>query len=873
MADAEHSGERRTAFPEKRYVTVLFTDIYSWTSIAEEAEKENEEPGEILAQVNTVTDAVIAKHGGEVVQREGDSTMALFGHPTPQEDQVRRATTAAIELHKSVARLRPGPFQLNVSMHTGIHAGLVSVEPGDPVHGAYKLPGDTVNKTKRLAQEASRDEIIVSASTLRGPLEFFVTRRLPKPLTLPGISAPTEAYLVLGLSGATTRLEASARRGLTPFVGRESELRRLQRCSDAVLNGHLQLVRILGEGGIGKSRLAHQFLGSVGDGCDVHRGYCESYGSAAPLQPFLQMLRRYFDIGSEASVTRTIEHGIRAIDERLLVHLPEFLRMLSLDPDGGTGQVPTGSDPVGALSALFLALASRRPLALFIDDWHEADDLTRQTVSSVARVAREKPVMVLTASRRLDASDPVEEGTVIRLDPFSPTESRRTVDYRLNDTLRPEIADAIHHHTGGNVLFLEEMCEELRHSRSTPDATPSDAKAVVQNVPATLKGLIGARVADLPAALLDVAQCAAVIGEVVPPSLLSCVSADTDRDGLFDQLRDRGIFKAGRTDTQLCFRHGMTRAVVYNTIAVSRRRELHRAIATAVRTRGGTGDESVETLAHHYFEGAEYVAAAAYGERAGNRAMATASLDRARHHYGHALKALRRQAQSDDVRRRWMSISRRWARACAYNPEPHQLTTLQRTADLARQLGDSRSEARADYWRGWIHYALGEQDSAISLYRGALEKGDEELAVLLMAALGQSYAAKCDYVKAVDCFADAFDGVPLIRSAAAAGLAYAKCCHAMVLGDQGSFDLAHRSVKEALEDIQGADPAIDGAGIGARTACRDFPVAGRLGPSARRISEGAGDGGTSQCALRLRDEQRNRWLRALDARTLPGGVG
>ncbi|MEO7855080.1 MAG: adenylate/guanylate cyclase domain-containing protein, partial [Rubrivivax sp.] len=260
---------------QREFVTVLFADLTGSTRLS--ATLEAEHYAALLARLSHAYWTVVARHGGLVVRIQGDGMLAVFGHPEPGEDDGRRATAAALELHEAVRALRvdpasgaPGALRL----HSGIHAGIVLVGAGDAVRGRLELSGITPNIAARLSAAALPDEVLVSAETLGPDSGLFVigSRRT---LQLEGAPAPLVALSVVAQAAGDNRFEARAKRGLSPFVGREGLLGQMTATLDDVRSGGVRALALVAAAGMGKTRLANQFLDRCqADRATVLRGYC-----------------------------------------------------------------------------------------------------------------------------------------------------------------------------------------------------------------------------------------------------------------------------------------------------------------------------------------------------------------------------------------------------------------------------------------------------------------------------------------------------------------------------------------------------------------------------------------------------------------------
>ena len=378
----------------RRYLTVVFSDLSNSTDLSEGME--TEDYADLMSGIRRACQDVIPRHGGTIVQIRGDGILAIFGHPEPGEDDGRRATEAALDLHERIRRLSSQitlPSRAELTLHTGIHSGLVLVEEGDAIAGWFALMGSAVNIAARLSDVARTDEILVSADTLGAELHFFETGER-RSLRLQGIAEPVAVCRILGRVAVGTRFEARAKRGLVPFVGRKAELRCFEQALQETIAGEPRCLAIAAPPGLGKTRLAEEFLHrAVSVDCKVHRGYCESYLSAEPLQPFLQMLRSLCcpTHGMSASLAaEALERTLLGIDGDLSAYRDVLLRALSLGSAAPKDETrrPLADNMIAALRAVFAGLAALGPLVLFIDDWQWADDATRQVLGAIRSLDR-----------------------------------------------------------------------------------------------------------------------------------------------------------------------------------------------------------------------------------------------------------------------------------------------------------------------------------------------------------------------------------------------------------------------------------------------------------------------------------------------------
>jgi len=783
----------------RRNLAILFADLSGSTRIG--ASMDPEEYRELLAAVRAIYREVIATHGGVIAQFMGDGMLALFGYPEPGEDDGRRAVEAALDLHDQVHRLgdemRWGGTPLR--LHSGIHAGLVLLIEGDQISGRFEIVGEATNIASRLCALAGEGQILVSEATLGPERHLFHTSERTH-LELRGKVLPVAVLEVLGRASARSRFAASVRGGLTPFVGREAELARLKAALDEAIAGAVRFTEIEGPAGVGKTRLAEEVLRQAGErGAQVHRGECDS--TAEPLQPFLQIARSVLGLGSAISRKQAAKLAatvLTDIDPALAPHFPVLLAALSLDRGGETA----GAGAIAALLALLTAAAQQSPLILFIDDWHVADDASRDLLAQL-RAVEDRPVFILATARPSPpGADLIGPEALLRLTPLGPNEIAEAVASLL-PSANPFTLASIREQSGGNPLYIEELCHSLASRRESAHPDPGSA---------WLDTLIESRFTRLPEAQAELVRAAAVIGTVIPAWLFALITGREEDDPLVAALADQDFVFPGEREGTLRFKHGITREAVYNCIGLRTRKALHMRIAKALRERSAaTGEEEPhEALAYHYGAAGEHASTAHHAELAGDRALAASALDRAQAQYRAALTALERLPPSDDVSFRWGRIAQRFGRAGVFDPSRDQLPVFDRAIELALLRRDEAAVAWAQYWLGYIYYGLGEPDSAIRHWRQALAAADavsdQRLVVETRMALGQGHAAACDYRQALPLLDEAIDNKRAYRTPGRPPitLAYSLSCKAFALGDMGQFDEAYARFDEAIEAIAGA---------------------------------------------------------------------
>ena len=805
VTEAAAAAGTRSPPPARRcHLSVLFCDLCDSTALS--AALEAEDYAELLGALRRDCESVIAQHGGTVVRIQGDGMLAVFGFPQAREGDGRRAVEAALQLHRAAAALPIPPDTLVVAgrppglrLHSGIHAGMVLVQDGDVVIGRLELLGMVPNIAARVADDAGRDEILVSDETLGPDRHCFQTGSL-RQVRAHGCERPVPCWPIVGRALPVSPFEARTKRGLQPFIGRNDEVRRLEDRLGDVLAGATRQVAISGPPGVGKTRLAQHFMQRAAwKGCRVLKGYCDGELAATPLQPLLHILRSALGIDTDA----TPAAAQAALQDTLgALSLPELAAPLAQVMVPGAGGRSTGTDDVlSSLARMLAALAARQPLLLFIDDWQWSDAASRQAVAAVCAAAEGSALMVLYSTRGMESSDATMlQVEVIHLQLFSSEEAAASIRCLLPQA-DPFVAEEIYRYSGGNALYIEELCHSVGHDLPR--------RNVAQPVAAWLKVLVESRVARLPASEAELLRTVAVFGNLIPMALLRELTGVEADDPLLQHLASKD-FLFPETPGSLRFKHGLTRDVVYESVGLHERRALHLRIANVLTLHEARGqDEQHEALAYHFGAAGRMADAAHHAELGGDRAASMSALDLAKSLYHAALSRLQATELTGEAVARWLSISGKLALICVFDASRKDLPVFERAVALAHEQADPLAVARAEYWLGYILYALGQAREAVAHCERAsvmAGSGGDPLAVQIRATLGQAKAAASDYAGAFPLLEDA---VAIKRqhrrsSRLAVGLAYSLVCLASVVGDRGDFARAHECFDEALALLNGA---------------------------------------------------------------------
>jgi class 3 adenylate cyclase/tetratricopeptide (TPR) repeat protein len=847
--------------PSRRYLTLLFCDLSHSTRLGSLLEAE--QYAALLDRLHHLGTTLIAQHGGTVARIQGDGMLAVFGHPQSGEDDARHAAEAALALHAAVRELDPGPglpAELRpLTLHSGLHAGLVLVSEGDLMRGRLELAGNAPNIAARLAQEAGPDEILASEASLGPERGLFVTvaRRQIVPR---GTDQPLRVCRIVDRAQAQRRYEALRLRGLAAFVGREPERAGLKALLAPLASPGLGGLVVIGGGvGVGKTRLAEEFLRQAEErGCEVHQGWCTGDRVAEPWHPWLQMLRRLLGLRAGEAGPEVVDRAateLAALGEPVSSHASVLRQLLALAPASAPASAPPtaaapGKPAVSALNhfqvldafeALFANLASSQPRALFVDDWQWADDASHRVLQRLHALALRAPILIVLTQRggqqmRLTRDEP-DAAPQLHLDlqPLDIAEAAVAIA-QLLPTASPFERERIAASAGGNPLYIEELCHNLRDAgtlESEPERTlvptpalPASAQAGVPL--AWLDPLIASRVARLPPEQAALVRSAAVIGPVIADWLFERVTGVGMRDTRVQALADEDLLYPDVAQGQLVFKHGVARDAIYRAVGMAERSRLHQLAAGALHeaalAAGPQGEDHCEALAWHYAAAGLPAAAAQMAERAGDKALAASALDSAKAQYRAALAALDRLDPAPAVQQRWVLVAQRLGLACVFDADAADLPWFRRAVVLAESLGDARAQALTRYWLAYVAYGVGDTRAAVAESGKALalarDVGDDRLAVQLAATLGQALAAAAEYDAALPLLDAAIAVKRQHRSGTglAVGLNYTLAVKATLLADRGDFEAADALFEEALAPVRGLNHQVEASILGLHAA-------------------------------------------------------
>jgi len=791
---------------ERRIATALFSDLVEYTTLTEVLDPE--EVAGVMNRLKLAATRIVEGYGGTLNQFAGDEVMALFGVPRAHDDDPVRGVRAAFELHAAVRELGDelAPrIGRSLRLHTAINTGLMIIQRRDRRDGVYGVTGDAINTAARLAREATRDEVLAGPDTWRAIRDHFEVERLG-PLRLRGKAEPISAYRVL--RPAASR-RPTPERNFEGLRGRHAELDMLRGAFDAASGGRAQLVAVSGEPGVGKTRLFQEFAASVSPQQLVLRGHCPSFGAVAPYQPFRDVLRdALLPSGGHGSELEHAVLRVRALGSGCEAHLPSLLALLSLPKGLPPSPVEVVSDRLHeatllALHALLGALARERSVVLVLEDWHWADSASESVLEHLARSLDCERLLVLVNFRSQHEPSWASRALRVELAPLGVEDTRAIVQRFLGDVSDP-LLRRIQERTGGNPLFIEELCQSVRELGADHVAPQ---RVIADLVPDTVAAVVRARIDRLTPAQVHVLKLASVLGEEFPRALLEKLcgterSIDAALEGLV-----RAELLQERAEGATCrFKHAIVQEVAYALLLHQQRRSLHAAVGHLIEERAGTRvEDQIERLTHHYARSSEREKAVFYLEHCGDKAAASGAMVQALGHYREAVGILDELPQTPAQMKRRIELSHKLAGVAIYRPGLGLRVVLERSHQLAQQLGDARAERRCLYWVGWLDAALGRWREALSEFERcaalAAAEGDRRLLARLDSNIGQALYHMGEFDSAVTHLERSIERRRAIPNDPTSGpvVAQALAYLALVDAERGRFELADKHSDQALE--------------------------------------------------------------------------
>jgi class 3 adenylate cyclase/tetratricopeptide (TPR) repeat protein len=819
---------------ERKQVTVLFADLKGSMELL--ADRDPEEARKLLDPVLERMMEAVHRYEGTVNQVMGDGIMALFGAPLAHEDHAVRACYAALRMQDVVRRyseeLRRAQG-VEVQIRVGVNSGEVVVRSiGSDLRMDYTAVGQTTHLAARMEQLAAPGSIRLTADTLQ-LAEGFVQVTPLGPVPIKGLGEPVEVFELVGAGAARTRLEAAARRGLTRFVGRNAELEQLRDALDRASLGRGQVVAVVGEPGVGKSRLFWELIHSHRvHGWLIVQSASVSYGKATAYLPVIELLRGYFAIESRddpRKIREKVTGKVLTLAPALGPGVPAFLALLDVPVDETSWQaldpLQRRQQTLDAVKRLLLRESEVQPLVVVFEDLHWIDGETQTLLDGLVESLPAARLLLLVNYRPeyRHAWGGKTYYRQLRIDPLPPESADELLEALLGtDVALGPLKHLLVERTEANPLFLEESVRALVETGALAGergAYRLTGPVAHLTIPATVQAILAARIDRLAPESKRLLQAAAVIGKDVPMPLLLAVAdapepevrAELTHLQAAEFLYETRLFP----DLEYTFKHALTHEVAYGGLLHERQRALHARITEAIeRLATERAAEQAERLAHHALRGELWEKAVAYLRQAGLRAMARAAYREAIAHLEQALGTLRHLPETRETTELTIDIHIDLRNALLPLGDRARMGEhLHEAEGLARALGDQHRLARIATFMVVQCLVSGDYDEAVRFGQEALTiartLGDRSSEVVATSFLGMTHAARGEFSDAAtllernvaledDLRYERF-GAPAIQSALSGALL------ADVLSQLGRFDEAIGHAEAAVQIAEAAE--------------------------------------------------------------------
>jgi class 3 adenylate cyclase/tetratricopeptide (TPR) repeat protein len=759
----------------RKLVTVLFADIKSSMELL--AGLDPEDAQKLLDPPLVRMIEAVHRYEGTVNRVMGDGIMAVFGAPLAHEDHAVRACYAALRMQESVARYADEVQRSHgvpLTIRVGLNSGEILIcAIGDDLYMDYTVVGQTAHLAARLEQMSKPGSVLTTADTHQ-LVEGLIAMKPLGLVPVKGLADPVQVYEVTGAGAARTRLQAAAGRGLTRFVGRDVEMEQLRRAQQLAGNGRGQVAAIVGEPGVGKSRLVHEFIHSH-DAADwlVLQSNSASYGRATPYLPVIEMFRQYFKISAQdstRSIREKVTERILTLDRSLHDAIAPVQDLLdSLDdehPFRSLDLVQRRQSTYQAVVRILLSESRVQSVIVVFEDLHWNDSLSLGLLNELVVGAQNARVLLVVTYRPEHRDDWRNRPNYhqLRLEPLASEGLAEFFQALLgSDPSLHALKSFLVERASGNPFFVEEIVRALIDTGVLEGARGSYCLTRPLSsieVPPTLQAVLAARIDVLATAEKHLLQEAAVIGQDVPFSLLHAICGLIEEvlRHLLDNLQAAEFLyeKQLFPDLQYTFKHSLTREVTYSGVLHERRRDVHAHVLHAMEeVYADRLSEHVERLAHHAVRGGLQEKAIHYLRQAGAKAAARSALLDGRACFEQALDILKSLPDSRAALEQAFDIRLELRAVLRQLGEVRQMLEHLREAEaLAERLNDDRRRGLACGLMTTVLSTLDELDEALVTGTRAVEiatrAGDSRLRIVTTSCLEQAYYYRGDYEHVVE---------------------------------------------------------------------------------------------------------------------------
>ena len=809
---------------ERKQVTVMFCDMEGFTSLTEKLG--SEQMYSIMDEVYEILIHKVHDYEGTVNELTGDGIMALFGAPIALEDAPQRAVRSALAIHREINKfsdqLKDQKEMPSIKMRIGIHTGPVIVGTlGNDLRVEFKAVGDTVNLASRMEGLADPGTTYVTEDTFKLTEGFFRFEALGEK-KIKGKEEPVKVYQVIAPSTRRTKFDVSAERGLTPFVGRERGLELLLDGFERVKEGRGQAFSIMGEAGVGKSRILYEFRKAItNEDVNFLEGKCLSYSRGVAYHPVIDILKSNFDIQEgegDHEIREKVKRGLKIIGVVEASTLPYLLELLSVK-DSGIDKIfmsPAARKDriIEALKQIILKGSEIRPLIMAIEDLHWIDKSSEDALkyfleiipgARVLLTFTYRPEFVHTWGGKFYYNQ-------INLNRLSNRESLSMVEHLLGtQEIDEDLEKVILEKTEGIPFFIEELLKALKELRiiERKDNKYQLAKDInVGVIPSTIQDIIMARVDLLPDAAKTVLQTGSVIEREFSHELIKRVTALPEEPFLThlsslkdsELLYERGIYP----QTSYVFRHALTREVVYNSILARKKKELHEKIGKSIEE---LYKDSLaghyEVLAEHFLMSESYAKAAEYSRLAGRKAEKTASLFRAISFAQQRITCLEKMPVTEDLQRKIIDARTGLGLYYVQMNQKKAKEAIDPIINVALKLDYKRRLCQIYTILGTYHGIVAEDwKEAYKMLEYALKISEETKDIITLVLAGYYYAGvlafNCEFERAEQYLRKSYE-INLVAGSLWGASAMLSTLSYATLAPRGKIEEAFRATEKAIE--------------------------------------------------------------------------
>jgi class 3 adenylate cyclase/tetratricopeptide (TPR) repeat protein len=816
---------------ERKQVTVMFCDMEGFTQLAEKLG-----PEEAYTFMDHVYEILIHKvhdYEGTVNEFTGDGIMALFGAPIALEDAPQRAIRSAYAIHREMTRFSDMMKEEKqdiprLKMRIGIHTGPVVVGTlGNDLRVEFKAVGDTVNLASRMEGLAVSGSTYVSEDTFKLTEGLFRYEALGE-YAVKGKEEPVKAYRVIAPSTSRTRFDVSAERGLTPFVGRERELEIMLDCFERSKTGKGQAISIMGEAGVGKSRLLYEFRKAVSnENVIFQEGKCLSYSRGVAYHPVIDIVKANFDIvedDRDFKISEKLKRGLKILGAEESSTLPYLLELLSVK-DSGVDKISLSPEAkkdriIEATKRIALKASQIRPLIFAIEDLHWIDRSSEDSFKDLLdSIGGEKVFMIFTYRPEfVHTWGGKSFHSQIILNRLSNRESLSMMTHLLGtENIDSDLEDMLLEKTEGVPFFIEEFIKSLKDLKiiektNTTYHLAKDVQEVI--VPSTIQDVIMARVDALPERAKELLQTGSVIEREFSYALIKQISALSEQELLSqlsvlkdsELLYERGIYP----ESTYIFKHALTQEVVYDSILTARKKKLHEEIGQSIeKLYQDNLQEHYGVLAEHFISSEDNAKGAEYCRLASKKAVKAGSFYDAIGFGKKQIVCLEKLPQTADVEKNL--IDARTVLGLYYNQMTHPVKAKAAVDPIVDRAIKGNYKKRVSqiniilgfyYFNADVNYpkAIGYLEKALKIGE---ELNDPLSLVLANMNMGMLLSFNCEFDKAL------YHSEKALNINVAANLHWAISVVKTYIATwiyqfQGKIDLSHETSSEALRISKGS---------------------------------------------------------------------